>query len=270
MKRNILKTTIIVVVFFASCFMTGCQKEENISNQDILENSSLEIEEYIIAGLEYQHALNIFNNEIKNIDFSKLDTYQDSKGNTIVNIPTSVSIEEKTKIFNEKKKLLLDKCPQIVLLTSDIRMDYFQQCIQNSININKKALELGININRVRLKGFSLELHNDNDYCTYLDAQLSNNNSNYVEIVLNLFEDGTSMTYIDSRNSPSGCYFPALYRKASNNKWYVMIHDNSPISYIAHTHRYSSNPSPEDIASKVDYPGLEHRIYTSGCNTTTY
>jgi hypothetical protein len=139
-----------------------------------------------------------------------------------------------------------------------------------SSNINKKALELGIVINQPRLKGFSYELHNNNDYCAYLDSHLSTNNSNYVEIVLIVFENGTSMTYVDSRNTPSSCYYPVLYKKHSNNKWYVMMRDDSPISYIAHTHRSNGGPSDADIADKANYPGLENRIYTSGCNTVVY
>jgi hypothetical protein len=105
MNKNILKTTIIVIVCFVSCFITGCQKEENFYDQQqyLLENS-LELEEYIIAGVDFQHALNTFNTEIKNINFSQLNTSKDTKGNLIVYIPTSVSIEEKSNILNEKKK----------------------------------------------------------------------------------------------------------------------------------------------------------------------
>jgi hypothetical protein len=251
--------------------MIGCQKEEDTSNQDILDNSALEIEEYIIAGLDYQHALNIFNKEIKSIDFSKLSTYQDANGNTVMNIPTSVRIEEKSKVFNEKKKLLLGKCPQIISCSSSVRRNYIQKCLQHSSKVNEKALELGIKINQPRLKGFTYEMYNNSDHCTYLDNQLSSNNNNYVEIVLIVFADGKSMTYIDSDFTPSSCFYPLLYKINSTNKWYTSLYSNSPIQYIAHTHRGgNSDPSDEDIAGKEDYPGLEHRIYTSGCNATAY
>jgi hypothetical protein len=259
----------ITAIVIASCFLTSCHKEDNAYNsQDILDNSSLEIEEYIIAGLDYQHALNIFNNEIKNIDFSKLTTYQDSKGNTIVNIPTSVCIEEKVKIFNKKKKLLLDKCPQIVSISSDTRRSYIQKCLQNSSKVNEKALELGININQLRLKGFTYEMYSNNNHCAYLDDQLSSNNSNYVEIILIVFENGRSMTYIDSSFTSSTCFYPPLYKNNTTNKWYTSLYNSSPIDYIAHTHRGSSEPSSDDY--DYNYPGLRQGIYTSGCNVNIY
>ncbi|MDR0604489.1 MAG: hypothetical protein LBG80_09335 [Bacteroidales bacterium] len=266
--KNILKIKVLVTIaiFVAGCFMTGCQKEYNNDSHDILDDSSLEIEEYIIAGLDYQHALNTFSNEIKNIDFSKISRSQDSKGNIVVHISTSVCIEEKVRTFNEKKKLLLDKCPQIVSFSSKVRSDYFQQRMRNSAIINEKALELGININKPRLKNWSYESYSDNSYIAYLDSQLSS--SNYVEIVLIVFENGTAMTYIDSRNTSSECWYPTLYKQ--NNKWYVVLNNSSPIDYIAHTHRYSNTPSAQDLASSWSYPGLDERIYTSGGNTTAY
>jgi hypothetical protein len=270
--KTYMKFFIVIAIFVASCFMTGCQEEANPdNNQELLDNSSLEIEEYIIAGLDYKHALDIFNSEIKDIDFLKLSTSQDSKGNTVVYIPTSVNIEEKSEIFNEKKKLLLDKCPQIISLASTIRRNYFQQHIQNSSAINEKVLELGIVINQPRLKDWSYENHTNDSYCDYLDTHLKS--SEYVEIVLIVYEDGTTITYMDSRNTSTECWYPVLYKKVSTGKWYTMspLPTNSPISYIAHTHSNNdTNASSTDIANSALYPGLTEYIYTSGCNYTEY
>jgi hypothetical protein len=101
----------IIIVCFVGC-LTGCQKGDN-NSQDILDNSFSEIEEYIMAGIEYQHALNAFNKEIKNIDFSKLNTYQDSKGNIIVDIPTSVSIEERLGFLMKRNNCYLINVPKL-------------------------------------------------------------------------------------------------------------------------------------------------------------
>lgn len=257
----------VAVITLLASVMVGCQQEDDIYNQtqtELLDNVSFELEEYMIAGLDYQYALNIFNSEIKNIDFSKLNTFQDPERNTIVNIPTSVSIEEKAKIFNEKKKQLLDKCPQIISFSSQTRRDYFQQRMQNSSNISKKMLDLGIHINQPRLKGFSYESFSNNDHCTYLDSQIAS--TGYVEIVLMVFEDGTSVAYIDDTFTSTTCNYPPLAKQ--NGKWYWSGYSSSAISYIAHTHRYSSSPSPSDY--DYNYPGLQQGIYTSGCNVNIY
>ncbi|GHT24539.1 hypothetical protein FACS189430_09610 [Bacteroidia bacterium] len=186
MKTNnvkIKKVSAISVVVFAlvTGFLVGCQEREN-NDIELLDESSLEIEEYIIAGLDYQQALNIFNSEIKNIDFSRIEKSIDVKGNIIVKIPTSVSIEEKARTFNEKK-------------------------------------------------------------------------------------DGTTMTYIDDTFNSTTCTYPPL-GKIGNN-WYISYY-SSPVSYVLHTHRYSSSPSTEDISTANQYPGLQQGIYTSGGNENCY
>jgi hypothetical protein len=267
MNKNRFLNTIHVVAIILVTFsflLQGCTNEDEAYTENDITNS-IAMEEYVIAGLDYQQSLNTFNNEIRNIDFSKLKSYQDTKGNIVINIPTSVCIEEKEKIFNEKKKALLEKYPQIVSFSSKTRLNYFQKCIRNSSNINSKILELGIPINQPRLKEYIYETFDNNDYIAYLDSQISN--SNYVEIVLIVFEDGTVMTFIDSTNTSTKCTYPTLSKK-TNGKWYTSLRDSSAILYIAHTHRYSNLPSPEDLADKLD--GLDERIYTSGGNTKKY
>jgi hypothetical protein len=264
MKTNNCKirNIAVIIAFVASGLMAGCQKEENVYNSpDLLDNSSLEIEEYIIAGLDYQHTLNLFNKEIQTIDFLKLSTHQDSQGNMIVNIPISVSIEEKILIFNEKKKLLLEKCPQIASLAPETICNYFQGVARNSSNITRKILDLGLDINTPRLKKGTVEtFNNSSEYYTYLASYV--NNSNYVETFIVIFTNGTAITYTDNRNTSSTCYSPGFTQ--SNGQWYVNGYPDKPVARVAHTHIYSNTPSPADIAFKNNHPGLSTGIYYSG------
>jgi hypothetical protein len=242
--------------------MTGCQQEDDFQDQkSLLENVSLELEEYIMAGLDFQHTVNTFNDEIKKIDFSKLNIHLDSKGNKTVYIPTSVSIEEKARVFNEKKRLVLEKCPEIASFSSKTMNNYFQESIQNSVNINNKMLELGISADKPRLKKGTVEnFDNSDDYCAYLAEYV--NSANYVETFLVVFEDGSAITYTDNRNTSSTCYDPGFSQ--SGDQWYVNGYPNKPVSYVAHTHVNSDTPSPADITFRDDHPGLNTAIYYSG------
>ena len=260
--NRISVATIFAIIAVVASVMVGCQKEEDDNNNII---NSVEMEEFIIAAFHYQHALNLFNREIKKIDFFTLNTSQDPEGNTIVNIPTSVSIEEKAKILNDKKKLLFDKWPKIVSLSSLTRSGYIQQTMQNSSKVNKKMLEWGILINQPRLKGFTFESFTCDNVSSYLDSQLAS--SGYVEVVIILFADGTAMTYIDDKNDANTANYPTIV-KMSNGNWYFSLHSDSPISSIGHTHQYSDDPSTADQLTRFD--GLPEFIYTSGSNFNYY
>jgi hypothetical protein len=234
----------------------SCSKYDELD--DNLDNSiinSVELEEYIITGLDYKQSLNTFNNEIRNVYLSKLKTYQDSKGNMIVNIPTSVSIEEKGKIFNDKKKLLLDKYPQLCTKSQKAKRDYLNNVLNNSLKVQNMFIELKIQNNHIRLKGNSFEYMSSDDLCSYLASYV--NSSSYVELVVIIFQDGTAATYSDTRNNINTCYYPTMI--ISNNTYYFT---NKPVSMIAHTHLYSGTPSTTDITNS--YPGLQESIYYSG------
>jgi proteasome lid subunit RPN8/RPN11 len=161
----------------------------------------------------------------------------------------------------KKRKVLLEKYPQFVSLNIESKQNYLQRCVKNSLNINEKLLGLGIKVNQPKLKRGTVESFNNSDeYCSYLAAYVSSDN--YVETFLVVFTDGTAITYTDNRNTSSTVFSPGFSQ--SNDIWYVNGYPNRPVSYVAHTHLYSTTPSSADIAFGNNHPGLSVAIYYSG------
>ena len=251
-----LSALVIVVILF-----TGCYKESDVEfdhNTASVIANSLELEDYIIAYTEFQEAFATFNTEIKNIDFSKLRKNRNTEGNLVMHIPTSVCIENKVNVLNEKKKLLINKYPELVSFSSEIRQKCFQQGVEKSLILSRKHLKSGINIYQPRLKSGSAEFFT-NGYCDYLADQVVS--SNYVEVILLIFQDGTSMAYIDE-NATVNSSSMDLYQHPSTGDWYSSYYLNSPIETFVHTHINSEYPSQVDIDNKLS--GLNYAIYYSG------
>ncbi|MDR2423392.1 MAG: hypothetical protein LBD59_01540 [Prevotellaceae bacterium] len=254
-----------VMILCGIVAVQSCNTEDQLIDEYPDENviTSVELEEFIVAGLDFQKSLNIFQNEIKNIDFSKLETSLDTEENMIVNIPTSVCIEEKAEILNEKKQALLERYPQFVSLTLTAKHNYLQQCVKKSLHLNNKLIEMNIRINKPRIKSYTIENYGSvNDVLVYLASYM--NSANYVEIFIIVFEDGSVKTYSDSRNTSNNCYSPGF--TYSNGKWYLAGHilNHSPVAWVAHTHRYSTTPSDKDKNFKNQHSGLIVKIYYSG------
>lgn len=113
MKKHLLVKTALSGLFATLCTVgivsfPGCQKQDyDYSEKDDLDPALLnspELEEYIIAGADFQQTLNIFKDEISKIDFSKLEFVEETPGKKIMRLPISVHIEEKSRIFKEKRK----------------------------------------------------------------------------------------------------------------------------------------------------------------------
>jgi hypothetical protein len=116
-KVKLYSLSAVLSVLLCGFFIQGCSNENIVSLQeqrDIPDKNSLELEEFIIAGLDYQHALNVFSDEVKKNDFSKIEPFKNSEGEMSVYIPTSICIEEKKAIMEEKKAALLEKYPQFL------------------------------------------------------------------------------------------------------------------------------------------------------------
>jgi hypothetical protein len=258
---NVFKYVCVATIIVASCFIIGCQKEEDTYPKEDEIVNSVELEEYIIAASDFKQSLAVFEKELCKVDFSKLEVTYDTDGREIMRLPVSVSfimIEEKIRIFNEAKQALLEKYPQFTSFALYMREKYFQRCIQNSLNVSDRLLELGINFSLPLLKGVTIETWSGTGLASFLSSWV--NNANYVEVYIIRHENSTNSIYIDDRNTANTCYLS--YTK-KDGKYYI-DGNNSPIAYIAHTHRNSKNPSTADIAAKAQMPGIPHYIYYNG------
>jgi hypothetical protein len=273
MKTNSFKkismASVAVLIALLASVMVGCQKEEYEPLNDSIINSS-ELEEYIIAGADFHQSLAIFEKEINKVDFSKLEITYNTDGGKIMRLPASVGsirIEEKNQIFNEKKQALHKKYPQFAFFTLDISKQYFQQCIQNSINVSGKFLELGINTFRPKLKNDSegsLTNYSGDEDISYMFWLLYNwvSNPNYVEVHIISYADGDYAIWIDDRNTPLSSHI-TVYGDGNGN-WQ---HNGRDISFISHTHGAGDNgpcASTKDRTSYSSTPGLERYIYYQG------
>jgi len=96
-------------------------------------------------------------------------------------------------IFNYNDFYIFAKHPQFASLTENARNNYFRVCLRNSLNVNKKLLELGININHPLTKGGVSENYGSmDDVLKYLANWMEK--SDYVEIVVIKYADGTIAT----------------------------------------------------------------------------
>ena len=259
-KIEFLYMGIVLASVISLLFVQSCDNEMKIDipiEAEVI--NSIEVEEFIIADIEFQQAFNTFREELKSIDFSKLEKTNDSEGVTVLHIPTSICIENKASELNEKKELLLAKYPQLNSFSSDVKQKCFEQSIANSPKISKKMLESGIGIHQARLKGGSVEFFTGGSYCEYLATRVKS--GDYVEVVLLVFKDGTVMTYVDEKATPYRSSM-TLYNSSLTGEWYSSYYTKSPIEVFIHTHTSGGRPSQSDIKNKK--PGLNSAIYYSG------
>ena len=259
-------------LLFLSCSIVlliigfSCQKYDSDSISEKV-TESVELEEYILSGLDFQHSLNEFNKELKSIDMLSIKPTLDARGNVVMIIPTKISIENKSKVFNQKKKALLEKYPELKKLRSEKRQDVIKERTDNSLKITKVLMDFEYITDQPRVRSnpseyFFSYFSDQAEAYTYLDQQIAS--SSYVEVALAMFEDGSYRSIISDINTSTNCWTNI---GKNNDKFY--LHDennqrvsNSPIVWVAHTHRDLSPPSSEDIDNKIE--GLDMRIYYSG------
>ena len=270
MKKHLLVKTALSGLFATLCTVgivsfPACQKQDyDYSEKDDLDPALLnspELEEYIIAGADFQQTLNIFKDEISKIDFSKLEFVEETPGKKIMRLPISVHIEEKSRIFKEKKEALLTKHPLFSSLSESTKYDYFRICIQNSIKVNNRLLELGIDINQPTTKASYTEgFENKYSVLGYLAEWMQN--SNYTEVIIIVFEDGSATIIHDDENfTPTQATIPSLGYDGKGNFYY----DNKKIDFVGHTHTSGPEPNGKDLENPDgQYTGLDQAIYYDG------
>jgi hypothetical protein len=263
-EMKIVKMFICVVAMMVIATVTfvGCsQEEDTISDNFSTIVNSPELEDFIVANIEFQQAFNTFEKEIKSIDLLKVKSTQNAEGVTVLYIPTSVSVENMASEFNEKKKLLLAKFPQLLSFSAEKKQKCFEQSITKSSLISEKMLELGINIQQPRLKGGIVESVSG-DYRDYLYMWVTD--FNYVEIYLVLLQDGTVLSYLDDNATVTGSAIN-LFQRFINGQWdgnWYFQNYSSPVSTLIHTHLISGNASQLDKDNK--WEGVTHQIFYSG------
>ena len=243
------------ILFSQSCQKQNYEEEKGL-DQALL--TSPELAEYIVAGADYHHALDIFMVEIGKIKFEELEFEEQPNGMRIAHLPLSVCIEEKIQNLNEKKRELFAKYPQFALLSEQEKNCYFRMCIKNSEYVNGRLLELDIDVNRPMTKGASDErIISTGAVDNVLEFFGNWADNNYNEIVVLSFSDGTSMYYYTSDNTNNSCFTPEM--KCENNKYY---YGNKQVTAIIHSQPNSSTPSSADLDARL--PGISYSIYYGG------
>ncbi len=256
--------------------MQSCSNEDDLfDSSDSLDatiTNSQELEEYIIAGVDLERSLADFIKQLNKVDFAKLEVTYDAEGKKIVHLPASVSsigIDEKVQMLNEKKRALREKYPHITSFTSNVRKKHFQYSIQNSINVRRK-LELGVNISRPLLKsgkeGITKTYNTKDETLDALDDWLDS--EDYTEIYIIQYADGTYATYQDTgsgktsdRNTGDMATITAYDRGTENEKWYWPGGgSSSQIVGIGHTHKYNSEPTEPDNNGVNDYINVPESV----------
>jgi hypothetical protein len=261
MKKNLLVATALL---FALVLSTGCQNEIQI-NGNVAE--SKELEEFILAGLDFQESMVEFNKELNEIDIRTIRPVLDSKGRMVLELPTSISIEDKAKRLNTSKKVLLDKFPELTRVDSRVRRDYINKRVNSSERIMRARIESDNIFELPRLRSGHVESYtNEADVFAFIDSFMLS--PDYVEVVFIAYEDGTVDTYITENNTAYESYTPTIYTK-NDGKYYTSFHLGSPILYIAHSHISGSTaPAPTDLENR--YGVIDEYIYTSGGVLTKY
>ena len=261
-------------------FVQSCSQEDNLSSPsealDPYIATAPELEDYIEAGADFGKSMANFTTELKKINFSKLKVTYDSDGNEIIQLPAtfgSMEIEKKIQMYNEKKEVLYKQLPQFASLRNEMKNKYFQQCIQQSVNVVNKFSELKINV-RPLLKSdnegdvfFSNWLYGSEDdvlYNSYLNTWMSS--SNYVELYLVIYQDGKITAYQSATATSENSGNIHLDGNTDGPYYFPTGGDNSQVTGLGHTHIYNSSPTyPVDYTNIPS--GLNRYIYYNGTLT---
>lgn len=238
----------------------SCQKESSVEKEylDPVVLNSPELAEYIIAGAEYKDAMRIFMQEMHKINFAKLEFVKNSEGKEVAYLPISVNIGDKILQLNKKKDLLYAQYPQFAFLTIDAKNEYFQECIRNSVPVNSRLLELGIDPNQPMTKSSSNELLISTGRIDSIMEFLSNwTNNSFNEVTVVVFSDGSAMYYSTSADSPTGCKTPEMQKV--DGKYY---YQGKQVKELIHSQPDTWDPSQDDIDAKED--GLLYSTYYNG------
>lgn len=261
-----MKTRLQVKVMAASLLAVGatvvlwaCQKEKYPDDAiDAQIAKSVEMENYIVAGYELQTALVEFQKELNKVDFSKLEFVPNAEGIMSLQLPIqSLVFEAKLNTLNNQKRELHRKFPQLVSFTSERRESIIESCLTNSVVVNTKLLNMGINVMLPSTKGYYPEPWLEG--MEFLGGWTAG--SNYVEAHAIFFMDGNCVITVDPRNTRDSSHI-TVHRK-TDGQWYHESSD-SPIYILGHTHQTGWIPSQQDMDNCRKTPGLRRGIYFNG------
>ena len=265
-----------------SFFVQSCSQEDDMANISEALDPNIaqapELEDYIIAGVDYGQSMTNFTNELKKIDFSKLEVTYDADGNEVIHLPAtlaSIGIEKKILMYNEKKETLFNKFQQFASFGNDMKNKYFQQCIQQSVNVSNKLLDMGIKASP-RLKSdnegdiyFSNLSYNAEDnvvFNYYMNTWV--NSPNYTELFLVFYNSGSVSAYQSSASTPENTGNITLNTQ-NGNYYFPAGGSSSSVDGIGHTHTNSPNPTQPYYDSKGNYNAGDYNI-PSGLNRYIY
>jgi len=280
MKTRILKyvktrfftlTLAFASVISLGILMQSCSKDEEPVLDEAILNSS-ELEEFIIAGADFQQSLAAFTASLNKIDLSILESSYNADGRKVLYLPASVAsieIEKKIQSFNEKRDALRKKFPQFTSFRKGISKEYFQHSIENSVNVRTEFLKLGINLSQPKLKN-----GNEVIYSTYNCGNLSGfleswvNYGLYVEVYIIYYMDG-GIEVIRTEGAQVNNAGDLGFQTQAGTTYL----NSRAVSSVGHTHtdEYGGStptpPDPNDPNAPHDYwnlPGTSRFIYHNG------
>ena len=267
MNSTILKNGVTIFnIFMASTFIfwtIGCQSDdelESVNNSSVVACTS-ELEDFIIAATDLQQSLIVFEKELIKVNFADLETEINADGNKVTHLPAiirSLNIEQKILLMNQKKDALRNKYPQFASMDFNEIAKNIDYCIDNSMRISEFFDDKNINIHLQTTRSFFNESYNNmNELVGHLyNWALS---SDYVEVHILTFSDGTYTVVEPSGNTAHSASLYGLMLDTTNKKYY---YNGNQVVAIAHTHRNSSNPSQTDLDNRLPY--CENAIYYNG------
>lgn len=161
--------------------------------------------------------------------------------------------------LNDTKSALQKKFPQLISYTQEITTAIVESCIENSVTVSTKLLNMGVNIYSVKTKG-GLPEPGDGGLMDSLGGWMQK--PNYVESWFVKYRDDSFELYVHPSNTPNAAYTPVLDKTNDTFYWPGGGNPNTPIDFVGHTHRIDTIPSDSDRINKI--PGLRETIYFQG------
>ncbi|MBQ9202124.1 MAG: hypothetical protein IJ154_07140 [Bacteroidales bacterium] len=253
MKKLVFKIATLVIV---AGIALGCQ---NVSNECIVETieQSEELQDYLIACMDLDESFIAFSEDLRSLDTSLIRKTIGYKGEVVLYLPTNTHIETYVKSYNETKKRLRKKFPQIKRLKEEEKLNCIESCINDNITLKEKIERY--HTYRLLTKSTTYTFNTETDAFSYLENQIAS--PNYVEVILISYTDGVYKAHISDGATSTSC---SINMSHNQNGWYTTdFYSDVTVSYLAHTHRYSSRPSRSDENFKESHPGLTLYIYTT-------
>ena len=253
-----------MLAFTFAVILWACQKEKYSDDTIGVQIAcSQEMENYVVAGYEMQAALEELQKALNTIDFSKLEITRDADGKQVTHLPIqSLAFEAKLRQFNDRKRALQRRYPQIISLDSETRSGIVATCVQKSETVGTKLLDLGINIYQPRTKRQDPEGLDEERLMDSLGRYTASPTN--VEAMFFGHDNGLFDIHIDSSNTRYGATPPGIVTNGGKYYWRNGSYPNSPINTIGHTHfGNDSIPSHTDsIATRL--PGVRYVIFQGG------